>query len=98
MIVALCLTLFAFTTVLGWSLYGERCAEFLFGFKVIYPYRILWVLVIPIGAMVELEFIWLVADTFNALMARPNLIALVLLSPMVFALTREKMKRVERLC
>lgn len=98
LIVALSLTLFAFTTVIGWSFYGERCAEFLFGVKVIYPYRILWVLVIPIGAMVELEFIWLVADTFNALMALPNLIALVLLSPVVFALTREKMKRVEGLC
>lgn len=93
-IVAICLTLFAFSTVIGWSFYGERCAEFLFGVKVIYPYRLLWVLAIPVGAMVELEFIWLVADTFNALMALPNLIALVLLSPVVFSLTRNKLKKV----
>lgn len=89
-IVAVCLTLFAFSTVIGWSFYGERCAVYLFGVKVIYPYRLLWILVIPIGAMVDLEFIWLVADTFNAMMALPNLIGLALLSPVVFALTRQK--------
>jgi AGCS family alanine or glycine:cation symporter len=93
LIVAVCLTLFAFTTVIGWSFYGERCAEYLFGIKAIYPYRVMWILVIPIGAMLDLEFIWLVADTFNALMALPNLIALALLSPVVFALTRQKFNR-----
>ena len=82
------LALFAFTTIIGWSFYGERCAEFLFGVRAIKPYRVLWICAIPVGATLELDFIWLVADTLNALMAVPNLIALVLLSPVVFALTR----------
>jgi len=88
-LIAIALAVFAFTTLLGWSFYGERCAEYLFGVKAIRPYRILWVLAVPIGAVLSLDFIWLVADTFNALMAIPNLIALVLLSPIVFQLTRE---------
>ena len=87
-VVTLGLTIFAFTTMLGWSVYGERCVEYLFGVKSILPFRILWVLVIPVGAMVKLSFVWLVADTLNALMAIPNLIALLLLSPVVFKLTR----------
>jgi AGCS family alanine or glycine:cation symporter len=83
------LVIFAFTTMLGWSVYGERCVEFLFGVKSILPFRILWVLAIPVGATVKLSFVWLVADTLNALMAIPNLIALLLLSPVVFQLTRD---------
>jgi len=82
------LMIFAFTTMLGWSVYGERCVEYLFGVKSIIPFRFLWVLVIPMGAMVKLSFVWLVADTLNALMAIPNLIALLLLSPVVFKLTK----------
>jgi len=88
-IVAIALAIFAFTTLLGWSFYGERCIEFLFGVRAILPYRVVWVLAIPVGATVNLGFIWLVADTLNALMALPNLIALLLLSPVVFRLTRE---------
>ncbi|MBN2885664.1 MAG: sodium:alanine symporter family protein [Chromatiaceae bacterium] len=87
-VVALGLALFAFTTILGWSVYGERCVEYLFGVRAILPFRLLWVAAIPVGALVQLEFVWLVADTLNALMAVPNLIALLLLSPVVFALTR----------
>lgn len=87
-VVPIALAIFAFTTVLGWSYYGERCAEYLFGRKAITPYRVLWVLVLPIGAVVSLDFVWLLADTLNALMAIPNLIALALLSPIVFKLTR----------
>jgi len=83
------LMVFAFTTMLGWSVYGERCVEYLFGVKSILPFRILWVLAIPVGAAVKLGFVWLVADTLNALMAIPNLIALLLLSPVVFKLTRD---------
>ncbi len=83
------LVVFAFTTMLGWSVYGERCMEYLFGVKSILPFRILWVLAIPVGAMVKLAFVWLVADTLNALMAIPNLLALLLLAPVVFRLTRE---------
>lgn len=83
------LIVFAFTTVMGWSVYGERCVEYLFGVRSIMPFRILWVLAIPLGATVKLGFVWLLADTLNALMAIPNLIALILLGPVVFALTRE---------
>jgi len=83
------LVLFAFTTLLGWSFYGEKCVEYLFGFKSIIPFRLLWVIVIPIGAVGDLKVIWLVADTLNALMAIPNLIALLLLSPVIFKLTRD---------
>jgi AGCS family alanine or glycine:cation symporter len=88
-IVAISLAIFAFTTIIGWSFYGERCVEFLFGIKAITPYRILWIIAVPLGASVSLDFIWLLADTLNALMAIPNLIALILLSPVVFTLTRE---------
>ncbi|KPK20464.1 MAG: sodium:alanine symporter [Betaproteobacteria bacterium SG8_41] len=88
-IVALASAIFAFTTLLGWSFYGEKCVEFLFGVKSITPFRIAWVVVIPIGAVANLGIIWLVADTLNALMAIPNLIALLLLSPVIFKLTRE---------
>lgn len=92
-IVAIALAIFAFTTILGWSFYGERSVEFLFGVKAIIPYRVLWVLAIPLGATSDLGFIWLLADTLNALMALPNLIALALLSPVVFKLTREHFNR-----
>lgn len=88
-IVTFGLSIFAFTTLLGWSFYGEKCVEYLFGIRSIIPFRILWVIAVPIGATAKLSFIWLVADTLNALMALPNLIALLLLSPMVFKLTRE---------
>jgi AGCS family alanine or glycine:cation symporter len=83
------LVLFAFTTMLGWSVYGERCAEYLFGIRAIWPFRIAWVLAIPVGALGQLGFVWLLADTLNALMAIPNLIALLLLSPVVFRVTKE---------
>jgi AGCS family alanine or glycine:cation symporter len=88
-IVTFGLALFAFTTVLGWSVYGERCVEYLFGIHAIVPFRVLWVIAIPLGATVSLDFVWLVADTLNALMALPNLIALLLLSPVVFKITRD---------
>ena len=88
-VVTLSLSLFAFTTILGWSVYGERCAEYLFGVKAIWPFRVAWILAVPIGAVANLGFIWLVADTLNALMALPNLIALLLLSPVVFKLTKD---------
>ena len=88
-IVTVALAIFAFTTMLGWSFYGEKCVEYLFGVKSIMPFRILWCLAAPVGAMANLGFIWLLADTLNALMAIPNLIALILLSPVIFKLTRE---------
>lgn len=88
-IVAISLAIFAFTTILGWSVYGERCVVYLAGPKAVKPYRILWILAVPLGATLSLDFIWLVADTLNAMMALPNLIALALLSPVVFKLVRE---------
>jgi AGCS family alanine or glycine:cation symporter len=87
-VVTIGLTVFAFTTILGWSIYSEKCVTYLMGIKAIMPFRILWILAVPVGATSDLEFIWLVADTLNALMAIPNLIALLLLSPVVFGLTR----------
>lgn len=88
-IVVFGLVVFAFTTLLGWSYYGERCAEFLFGVKVVWPYRFLWICAIPVGAMGKLGIIWLLADVMNGLMAIPNLIALGLLSPVIFKLTKQ---------
>lgn len=92
-IVAISLAIFAFTTILGWSFYGERCVVFLMGPKAVKPYRVLWIVAVPLGATVSLDFIWLVADTLNAMMAIPNLIALALLSPVVFKLVREYFSR-----
>jgi AGCS family alanine or glycine:cation symporter len=88
-IVTFGLVFFAYTTIIGWSFYGERCAEYLFGEKVIVPYRVLWVIVVFIGTTANLRMLWLIADTLNGLMAIPNLIALLLLSPVVFKLTKE---------
>lgn len=88
-IVAVGLAVFAFTTILGWSYYGERCAEYLFGVRVILPYRLLWLAAIFVGTSIKLELVWLLSDVMNGLMAIPNLIALALLSPVLFKMTRE---------
>ena len=87
------LCLFAFTTILGWSYYGERCVVYLLGTRALIPYRVLWVLAIPLGAMAQLNFIWLLADTLNGFMAVPNVIALLLLSPVVFQLTKKALNK-----
>ncbi len=88
-ILALLLAVFAFTTILGWAFYGEKCWEFLLGSKVEKPFRILWTISVFVGTVVSLDFAWLVADTLNALMAIPNLISLLVLTPVVLMLTRE---------
>lgn len=88
-IVAVGLCIFAFTTMIGWSFYGERCMVFLFGTKAITPFRMAWVLAIPVGTLMDLELVWLIADTLNAFMAIPNLIALLLLAPLVFKVTKD---------
>lgn len=92
-IVTFGLVVFAFTTLLGWSYYGERCAEFIFGVRVIIPYRILWIIAILTGALIKLELVWLLADVMNGFMAVPNLIALALLSPIIFRITQEYLKK-----
>jgi alanine or glycine:cation symporter, AGCS family len=88
-IVSIGLVLFAFTTILGWSYYGERSAEYLFGTKIIKPYRLLWIIAIFFGAIIELKLVWAFADVLNGFMALPNLVALLLLSPVVFSKTRQ---------
>lgn len=79
---------FVFSTILGWSYYGERASEYLFGKAAILPYRILWVLASFIGSITSLAFVWDLADAMNALMAIPNLIALILLHRVIVAETR----------
>ena len=88
-IVTIGLVVFAFTTLIGWSYYGERCAEFIFGTAIIIPYRIVWVVAVMTGALIKLNFVWLLADVMNGFMAIPNLIALALLSPVIFKVTKD---------
>lgn len=86
---AVALICFAFSTILGWGLYGTRCLEFLFGSKVNKPFMVVYSLIAIVGATMDLGLLWGIADTFNGLMAIPNLIALFLLSPVVFRLIKE---------
>lgn len=86
---AIAMCCFAFSTILGWGLYGARCTEFLFGTKTIKPFMVLYSLVAILGATVDLGLIWSIAETFNGLMAIPNLIALFLLSGTAVKLTKE---------
>ena len=88
-LVTIGLVLFAFSTIMGWCVYGERCVIYLFGHKAALPFRIIFTLVVPVGALSELKLVWNLSDLFNGLMAIPNLIALLLLSPVVFKLARE---------
>ena len=88
-IVSVGLILFAYSTILGWEYYGERCVEYLLGTKPIMAYRILWVVAVVVGAIGGLGFMWDLADTLNGLMAFPNLIGVLMLSPVVFRLTKE---------
>ena len=88
-ILAVGLLLFATSTILGWALYGTRCAEFLFGSKIIRPYQIIFCLVVVVGAVADLTLVWDISDTLNGLMSIPNLIALLLLSPVVIKVTKE---------
>ena len=92
-VVTIGVVVFATTTMIGWSFYGERCVVYLFGARAIMPFRVLWVLAIPVGAGLNLGIVWLIADTLNAFMAIPNLIALLLLSPVVFRLSKEYFAR-----
>ena len=94
--VAICLTLFALSTVLTWALYGSRCVEFLFGFKASKVYQVIFCLFACIAGTVELSLAWAIADTLNGLMAIPNLIGVALLSPVVFKLTKEYFSEVKK--
>jgi len=87
--VAIALMLFAFSTVLGWALYGTRCIQYLLGSKSITPYRLLFIIVIVVGCVSPIDTVWNIADTFNGLMAIPNFIAVFALSGVVAKLTKE---------
>lgn len=88
LILGLCLTLFAFTSILGWSYYGERCFEYLFGVKHLSLYRGFLVLMVGLGGYLQLDLIWTIADIANGLMALPNLIAILFLSPVIIKETK----------
>ena len=87
--VAIALSLFAFSTILSWGLYGSRTAEYLFGAKAVKPYQVIFCLMCIVGTTIDLSLAWDIADTLNGLMAIPNLIGVLLLSPVVFKLTKE---------
>jgi AGCS family alanine or glycine:cation symporter len=80
---------FVFSTILGWSYYGEKAAEYLFGEKIIMPYRWLWVIAVFIGSVLTLPLVWSLADVTNGLMAIPNLISLIALNAVIFRETSE---------
>ncbi|SHJ83524.1 alanine/glycine:cation symporter family protein [Tepidibacter formicigenes] len=82
-IVTIGLMFFAFTTILGWNYYGERCTEYLFGIKGIKPYRYIYIFLVGVGAFLKLDLIWIIADIVNGLMAIPNLIAIIGLSSVI---------------
>jgi alanine or glycine:cation symporter, AGCS family len=90
-LVAITLGIFALTTILGWAYYGERCWHYLAGDWTIVPYRVVWTVMVFFGAVTHLDLAWAIADTLNALMAIPNLVALLALSPVVVQLTRAGM-------
>lgn len=92
-ILTLCLVLFATTTILGWSYYGERCVEFLAGVKLIPYYRFLFILMVGLGGFLQLELVWIIADIVNGLMALPNLIALLALSPVIIKESKRYFKK-----
>lgn len=91
--VAIAMLLFAFTTVLGWSQYGSKAVEYLFGIKGVKIYKVIFVVMIVSGALMTSSLAWDISDTFNGLMMVPNLIAVLLLSPLVFKITRNYINR-----
>ncbi len=95
-IVTIALAVFAFTTILGWSYYGERCWQYMFREKSLVIYRALWVLAALTFANVKVDLVWNLSDTLKGLMAIPNLIGLPLLAPMVFKMTREYFESIGR--
>ena len=93
------LAVFAFTTILGWDYYSEKCLEYLVGMhrtRIVKAYRLLYVAVVAVGPYLSVSMVWGIADIFNGLMAIPNLIALVLLAPVVMRTTREFLTRIDR--
>ncbi|MDR1913738.1 MAG: alanine:cation symporter family protein, partial [Clostridiales bacterium] len=87
--VAIAIALFAFTTILGWSYYGERGIEYLFGYKGVVPYKVIFIAMILVGCTIPLNLVWDISDTLNGLMAIPNLIAVTFLSGQVIQITKD---------
>ena len=97
MILVVGIITFAYSTILGWSYYGERCCEYLFGKKGMLPYKILFIAVIVIGPVLSLDLVWTIANILNALMAVPNLIAVLLLSGVIARETRHYLKNLDEI-
>ncbi|MBP5789339.1 MAG: alanine:cation symporter family protein, partial [Neisseriaceae bacterium] len=92
-IVSFGIVFFAYSTILGWCYYGEKCAAYLFGDKFVVAYRIIYTATVMLGTVLTLDIVWTFADIFNGLMALPNLIALLLLSKVVVSETRDFIAR-----
>ena len=92
-IITLCITLFALASILSWALYGSRCAEFIFGTKVLTLYKSIFVIFIIVGSAIDMGLAWSVADTLNGLMAIPNLVAILCLSGIVIKTTKQFFKK-----
>lgn len=88
-VVTIGIILFAYSTILGWSYYGEKSIEYLFGVKAVLPYRIVFVCFVGLGAVAKLSLVWNISDTLNGLMAIPNLIGLIFLTPVVVSETKK---------
>ena len=91
-IVSIGMILFAYSTIIGWSYYGEKSLEYLLGERSVVPYRLIFTGMVFVGAISRLDFVWLVSDVMNALMAVPNLVGLLLLSGVVYKVTRSYFK------
>lgn len=91
-IIAVCTALFAFTTTMSWAYYGEQSIRYVFGEKIILPYRIIYIISIGLGGVCAMSLVWKLSDIFNVMMALPNLITLILLSPQVVKMTKEYKK------
>jgi AGCS family alanine or glycine:cation symporter len=88
LIVTVGIVLFAYSTMLGWCYYGEKSISYLFGQKSILPYRIVFICLIGVGAVAKLSLVWNISDTLNGLMAIPNLIGLIMLTPVIVSETK----------
>jgi AGCS family alanine or glycine:cation symporter len=95
-IVTIGLMLFAFSTIIGWSYYGDRSVGYLFGQRGIRIYRWIYIFLIPLGAAMKVQIMWTISDITNGLMAFPNLVALIFLCPVVVELTREYFSREQK--
>jgi len=94
-VVTIGLVLFAYSTILGWSYYGEKSIEYLLGVKAVMPYRLLFICFVGVGAVAKLSLVWNISDTLNGLMAIPNLVGLLLLTPVVVSETKQYFEKIK---